>query len=215
MIKLFLSAVLLVLSSSGMLLAQDQDYDMSENLKFRQRGYGLGAHIGGLGLGIDFQYYRYVHEDWEWTVAARFASVSHYLENKVDGIYKDQGGSAFIFDKMNYCYSGALLYGWQRNFIHLDAHNRLNIKLGLLLGPCIAVLKPYYVDVAVPVSPPTIPPKAEIVSLPYNETIIFSDIYGQGDFGNGMENLSGVPGMVFRTQATFNLGDSRVKIRGI
>lgn len=210
-----------LLCLQGMLLSHAtnlfaQSAEDAENLMLPKHGTCIGGHIASSGLGIDIQHYRYQNEDWEWGIGLRIASLTHPKESRVDGIYKDQGGSSFIYDKMNYCYTASLLYGWQKNLTKLDLYNRLHIKAGLFFGPSIAILKPYFLDIAVPVSPPTTPPRAEIQSMAYDpQKITYNDIYGQSDFSNGTDLLSGVPGMTLRPQIAFHLGANRSAIRAI
>ena len=110
---------------------------------------------------------------------------------KINSAYSDQGGRDYIYDKLNYCYVFAPTFGVSRKLISRSLFNRVGLRGTVSGGPLLALLKPYYVEVAVPFNGN----QAYVETEKYDHTKYnYSNIYGAADYFLGMNEISVVPG---------------------
>ena len=188
------------------LLAQEPDVVREPKVAVCMDVFG---HNYGLGLGLDF---------WKLsgkkaiTAHAQISSFKDRHETKINSVYDDQGGKSFIYDKKNYFYSVSAVVGMSKEVLARSQNNRVGIRVGGALGIALGMLKPYYVQVAIPTSGG----KGEIREMPYdNATLNFTDIYGEGDYFLGVSEMKFVPGLSARGSCMFDFSQNLDYIRGI
>lgn len=153
----------------------------------------LGLHAKaktyGLGLGLDF---------WKWksenalTFTLGIYSQKDKRETRIESVYSDQQGKDFIYDKKYYCYVLSSAIGYSKPLIKPSQRNRISLRLNLSVGPCLALLKPYYVEIAVP----TGGGNGTIAERPYDASLYnYYDVVGEADYFLGLSEMKMVPGV--------------------
>ena len=123
-------------------------------------------------------------------------SLKHNKEQRIESVYKDQGGKDFIFDKINYAYALRLGYGLKKNLIPPGNFKKVSLDIGSILAPTLGIITPYYIDVAVPISATQVIPKTEIYD-PNKHS--YWDIIGQTNFFRHIGPISYIPGIHFNS----------------
>ncbi|MBX3102549.1 MAG: hypothetical protein KF690_08580 [Bacteroidetes bacterium] len=201
----------LLLGSSGLLCAQPYR-EQTDNLAVREQGLAFGAHMHTQGLGIDGYYFRQLFDRFQGALHVSAASLRDQREVRISSLYASQGGKDFIYDKKNHVYTLNATLSLQRTLVPLNHYNKLNVIAGLGAGPAIALLKPYYVEVAVPINAT----QARVELYPYDASRFgYADIVGRADFFQGMNELRTVMGFRARAFAHINLAGSTLYLRSI
>ena len=171
--------------------------------------FGLIAHSFGFGFDVRYQVIR---STWSYDLGVSMTSYKHPQEAKVNSAYASTGGKDYVYDKLNYCYVLAPSVGLSRNLINRDIFNRVGIRGGFSAGPLLALLKPYYLQVAVPVSGS----QAVLETDKYDPTKYnYSNIYGVADYFLGMNEFKMMPGARVKATTMVDLASSTAFIRGI
>jgi hypothetical protein len=189
---------------------------LSARLMERQHTYAFGAHLHEQGLGLDFMYFNKGAKKTETVWALSLASLKDRRENRMQTIYQSQGGKSFIYDKINYAYLLSALYGKNRIFVMLDKFNRLQLRTGFYLGPTIAILKPYFIEIAEPIGGPQ--NLARIYVGTYNHKdpkTSYNNIVGQADFFSNFGGMSVVPGLSARANLIVNFTSTNSLFKGL
>ncbi|MCS6906057.1 MAG: hypothetical protein RML72_06845 [Bacteroidia bacterium] len=207
--------ILLSVSSSGTrLVAQVQTVFSFDPYAFRKHALAVGASLNTQGMGIDVLQIRRLEKNNEVFILYQLASLVDSREQAIrnDNLY--ESAKYFVFDKKNYCYTLGGVIGLQRIINPLDNFSRFSIRVGVGMGPVIALLKPYYVDYFLP--SPTNPNFGTAVPRQYDHTQMnFTDIIGASDFFKGFEKLSFSLGLRFRPNIILNFANSNLYIRAI
>ncbi|MEN3041373.1 MAG: hypothetical protein ABDH66_07550 [Bacteroidia bacterium] len=133
-------------------------------------------------------------------------------EGRTSSVYKDQGGKDFIFGKLYYAYLFQLLWGYQYIVAPRTLVSPIQVSLQGGIGPSFALLKPYYLEIAVPISST----QAIIQVDTYDPArYTYNDIVGEADFYLGFDKLRVVPGMVGQIGAAIDAGKDNTLIRTI
>jgi len=189
----------------------------TDDFVLKDRSLSIGFHIHAYGLGFDVQYTR-LHKKLpkvEHIYAIMLESFKDKREIRIPSIYQSQGGKNFIFDKKNYCYVLATTYGRQWNIVPRTPYTRLSFSIGASAGPAFALVKPYNVDIAVPI-PGTNPPKVVAQTFQYDHTrFSFNDIIGEADYFSGMDQLRVIPGLRARIHTSLNISGTNLLVRAI
>jgi hypothetical protein len=182
-----------------------------ERLKPATGGLAFGLIAHSFGFGFDVQY-QALRGDWNYFIGLSLTSYKNPKELKIHSAYKDQGGKDYIYDKLNYCYVLAPQFGISRKLIARNLFNRIGLRGSLSAGPLIALLKPYYLEVAVPFSGN----QAYVEVHKYDYTQYnYSNIYGVADYFLGMNELSVVPGARLKAATQVELSAGSAYIRNI
>lgn len=195
-------ALILTLLMPLLLQAQDAKPPASAGLTF-----GLFAH--SFGFGLDTRYL-ILRGDWDYHIGLSFSSYKHPKESKIESAYADQGGKDYVYDKLNYGYMIAPTFSFSRKIIPLGAANRIGLNLSFGGGPLLCVLKPYYLEIAVPFSGN----QALVEVHKYDPTQYnYTNIYGGADYFLGMNELSFVPGARLKvaSMVDFSSGTSYIR----
>ncbi|MEY3442996.1 MAG: hypothetical protein RLZZ519_1277 [Bacteroidota bacterium] len=196
--------ITLLLLVPVMMWAQPEVKPASAGLAF-----GMLAH--SFGFGVDVQYL-VLRGDWDYTIGLSLSSYKNPKELKIESAYKDQGGKDYVYDKLNYCYVLAPMFGVSRKLISRGIFNRIGLRGSLSAGPLLALMKPYYVDVAVPFNGN----QAFKETHKYDYTKYnYSNIYGVGDYFLGMNEISMIPGARLKAATMVDLSSGTAYIRGI
>lgn len=185
---------------------------LEEDLEPRTAGTAFGAHIHSYGIGFDFYHFKQLQGRWEGVLFLSTGNIKDPKESRTKSLYNDQGGRDFIYDKRNYAYYLAGTYGLQTELLKLNHYNKLSLRAGLGLGPVFGILKPYYLEVAVPVS--TTQAVVEIDQYDYRK-YNFIDIVGRADYFVGLNRTQFVPGLRIKGHALLSLAGSTLYIRGV
>jgi hypothetical protein len=194
--------ILLLLVLPFLLKAQERNTTPTAGLAF-----GMFAH--SYGFGIDARYLIPRGRN-EFYFGLSMASYKHPKELKITSAYADQGGKSYVYDKQNYCYVIAPMVGWSHRIISRNLFNRVGISTTLGAGPLLALLKPYYVEVAVPFNGNT----ATVEVHPYDPNQYnYGNIYGSADYFLGMNEITVLPGARAKvgTLIDFSAGSSFVR----
>ena len=171
-----------------------------------------GVYIRTSGWGVGAQYFKNLGGKWDLAMGLSAASYKHPKEQKIQSIYKDQKGKDFIYDKKNYMYCLSLTAGLSRILLPPSDHNRISIRATAALGPTLALLKPYYVEVAVPINPT----QAIVNEVPYDASqYSYFDIVGQGGYFLGMSEVKAVFGVGWKIGGIVDFSRSTSYIRGV
>ncbi|HEX2901090.1 MAG TPA: hypothetical protein VHS96_15330 [Bacteroidia bacterium] len=196
--------ITLLLMVPALTWAQEETKPASAGLAF-----GLFAH--SFGFGFDVQY-MVLRGDWDYSFGVSMSSYKNPKELKIKSAYSDQAGKDYVYDKLNYCYVIAPSFGLSRKLISRNIFNRVGLRGSISGGPLIALLKPYYVDIAIPFNGNQA--YVETERYDYNKHN-YSNIYGVGDYFLGMNELSVVPGARVKLATMVDLSSGTAYIRGI
>lgn len=153
-------------------------------------GIGPVAHLYGWGIG-------FLYQDWRGGDRGRFwkadlTSFRYRGEARIPSAYRDQGGKNYFLGRTAYVYWLQVGHGREWLLIPRSYQSRLQMSVGIGGGATIAVLKPYYIEVAVPVSPTQAYIQVDLYDPAKHS---YSDIVGEGDFWMGLDKLRFIPGL--------------------
>lgn len=182
-----------------------------EKPKVPTRAAAVGVFAHSYGFGFDVQS-RILGTRGDIVLGASIASLKHPLELKITSAYSGQGGKDYIYDKINYAYTIAPTGGFSKILMPKTGFNKISINATVSGGPLLTLLKPYYVDVAVPIggNQAKIEP-AKYDPLKYN----FTNIVGEADFFLGTSEIKVVPGMRGKIASLVDFSGSIDYIRGV
>ncbi len=170
---------------------------------------GVLGHSFGFGLDLRYMAFR---GDYDYIFGLSFSSYKNPKELKVASAYADQGGKNFIFDKLNYGYVLAPTFGISRKIIPRKDHNRIGVSVGLSGGPIFALLKPYYLQIAVPFGGN----QAVVEVEPYSPFAHnYTNIYGVADYFLGMDQIKVMPGARLKLASMVDFSAGSAYIRGV
>lgn len=171
--------------------------------------FGILAHSFGFGFDVQYQVIR---NDWDYNLSVSLASYKHPQEAKVNSAYANTGGKDYVYDKLNYGYVLAPTLGVSRSLIRRGIFNRVGLRGGFAAGPLLALLKPYYLQVAVPVSGS----QAVLETDKYDPALYnYSNIYGVADYFLGLDEIKAMPGARVKATTLVDLASSTAFIRGV
>lgn len=174
-------------------------------------GVVVGVFGHSFGFGLDLRYLAF-RGDWDYTFGLSFSSYKNPKELKVASAYADQGGKNFIFDKLNYGYVLAPTFGISRKIIPRQDHNRIGVSVGISGGPIFALLKPYYLQIAVPFGGNQAIVEVERYS-PFAHN--YTNIYGVADYFLGMNEITVMPGARLKLSSMVDFSAGSDYIRGV
>ncbi len=173
-------------------------------------GVGALIHSYGLGLGVTGRTWTSERQARFWQVD--LASYRLREETRIRSAYRDQGGKNYIYGKVNYVYLLEGVYGYQRLIAYRSTVSALQVSLQLGAGPALALLKPYYIEIAVPVSPTS----AVIKVDRYDPSLYtYTDIVGEADFYLGFDAIRVIPGAVVQAATELEFGRKATLFRAL
>jgi hypothetical protein len=183
-----------------------------EKRKEPSRGLALGVFAHTNGFGLDVQYHLYRTNRMDIITGVTFASMRHPRQLKIESAYADQGGKRYFFDKKNYGFVLAPTMGLSKVVIGQDAYSLVSVRTTLSGGPVLGLLKPYYLEVAIPFSGN----QAYVEVDKYDATKYnYSNIVGEADYLLGIGEMSVVPGLQAKFAAMLNFAGKNDLIRAI
>lgn len=193
----------LLLLFPACLFAQEQP-PKDDGPNERSLAFGVFAHTHGFGFEVQSMRLKQSGSDFIFSLS--LSSFKSLREQKVESAYVDQGGKDYVYDKMNYAYLLAPTFGFSKQVIPKTDFSRVSMRLSVLAGPTVAMLKPYYLEVVRPVSPTV----GEVEVKPYDPAKYnWTNIVGEADFFLGIDQLKIRPGL--RTRGALSLDFSRTK----
>jgi hypothetical protein len=103
------------------------------------------------------------------------------------------GQPRLCLQKVNYVYLLEGVYAYQRVVWYRSAVSAAQVSLSVGAGPALGLTKPYYIEIAVPISAT----QAFIKVDTYDpQRYPYLDIVGEADFYLGFDKLRATPGMV-------------------
>ncbi|MEM0998083.1 MAG: hypothetical protein AAGN35_13430 [Bacteroidota bacterium] len=155
----------------------------------RGLAFGLFAHTNGVGAEVQYHVYR---DGLDFVAGLSLASLRHPQQLKIESAYADQGGKRYFYDKKNYGFVLAPTFGISKVLIGRDDYSRINVRTTLSGGPVLGILKPYYLEVAIPFNGN----QAYVEVDKYDANLYnFTNIVGEADYLLGIGELSVVPGI--------------------
>lgn len=175
------------------------------------KGVAFGIFAHSYGFGFDIQG-RFLRENSDLTVGVSLGSLKHPKELTIESAYMDQGGKDYIFDKKNYAYVLAPSIGFSKPLIRKTGYNKISLSMNVAGGPILALLKPYFVEVAIPFSGNQATVEVDRYDADkYN----YTNIVGEADFFLGMNEIQVVPGLRGKLGTMVDFSSSREYIRGV
>jgi hypothetical protein len=174
-------------------------------------GLAFGGFVHSFGFGFDVRYI-VPRTDKDFFFSLSMSSYKNPKELKIKSAYSDQGGKNYVFDKQNFCYVIAPTVGISRRLIARNLFNRVGISATISAGPLLALLKPYYVEVAVPFNGN----QALVEAHPYDPLLYnYSNIYGSADYFLGMNAMKLTPGARAKLGTQVDLSAGTAYIRAV
>ncbi len=171
---------------------------------------GVILHSYGWGVGIAGRKWRDDRMAWAWQ--ADLTSYRLREESRSRSAYRDQGGRDFVFGKLYYVYLLEGVYAYQRVLLYRSAISAAQVSISVGAGPAFAFLKPYYIEIAVPVSATQAVIKVDTYD-PQQHTYL--DIVGEADFYLGFDKVRAVPGLVGQVALEVNFGRNPALFRAL
>ncbi|MCS7153411.1 MAG: hypothetical protein N2253_02090 [Bacteroidia bacterium] len=167
-------------------------------------------HSYGWGLGIYVPHWKAARSGTFWM--GDLTSYRSKYEGRIRSAYRDQGGKDYVFGKLYYAYLLEVLWGYEYIIAPRTLNSSLQVSLQAGVGPAVTFLKPYYIEIAVPISAN----QAVIQVDTYNPTRhSYYDIVGEADFYLGFDKLQGVPGVAGQVGAMIDVGKEASLIRSL
>jgi hypothetical protein len=155
---------------------------------------------GGLIGGLMVRYSRSKGDLYE-TFGFEMSNVKHPSESR----YVGAQGQTFIYGKTNYLYALRLQYGREKLLFKKATQQGVQISAGASVGPTFGLVNPYYIlettgdyDQFDPLRHPS--PES---------------IAGPGKLFQGLGETNLVPGLNFKTSASFEFGTYRSNVAGV
>jgi hypothetical protein len=195
----------------GLLLTWLPAHLCAQEAKPPTRGAAVGMFAHSFGFGFDVQA-RLLGTRGDVVIGASIASLKHPLELKIASAYSSQGGKDYIYDKKNYAYTIAPTIGFSKPIIPKSGYNKVSVNVTGSAGPLITLLKPYYVEVAVPIGGN----RADTRPFAYDPLLYnFTNIVGEADFFLGTREIKVSPGMRGKIASMVDFSGSPAYIRGV
>jgi hypothetical protein len=206
---------LLLLLSLPLVLVAQRPQPTDPEFTQKDNSFVLGAHLHSYGFGVDLQYRKRYTDRVDLLFSYNIAAYKNRGEGRTPSDYVSQGGRDYIFDKVNYCYINGFTVGAQYKLVGRSEFNRVQISAGGGIGPSIALLKPYLLDVFPKQSLPG--QFVELQVAPYAGPVIHprGDIFGQADFFSGFGNIKAQFGLKVRGDVTIDLSGNSFLVRAI
>jgi hypothetical protein len=182
-----------------------------ERNKAPERGlaFGIFAHTNGFGAELQYHMYR---DGLDFVTGISFSSMRHPQQLKIESAYADQGGKRYFYDKKNYGFVLNPSFGLSKVIIGRSDYSRINVRTTLSAGPALGLLKPYYLEVAVPFSGN----QAYVEVDKYDATKYnFTNIVGEADYLLGIGEMRIVPGATARFATMVDFAGKRDLIRAV
>lgn len=195
----------------GLLLIFPLFVQAQEQEKAPTSALATGIFGHSFGFGFDLRYIA-LRNSWDYTISLSLSSYKNPKELKIESAYADQGGKNYIYDKLNYGYVLAPTFGISKTVIPRSAHNRIGLHLGLSAGPAIALLKPYYLQIAVPFGGNQAVVEVEKYSPSQHN---YTNIYGVADYFLGMNEITALPGARIKLASMVDFSAGSAYIRGV
>jgi hypothetical protein len=205
---LIFGGVSMFLGSSNI---QAQGLDSNEPL----RTIGFGARIQTGGIGIEGYYNHRIDTKWSWFVSTALVSQKDRNEIRIESFWGEQGGSSYIFDKINYAYSLTSLYGREYTVSLLTAFSRLKLTTGLAIGPSLALLKPIYYEIIQPNPNGAAILRSSRYRFGPDPQSDYLTIYGEDNFMNGINSMSYIPGICLQSHVMLNLSGDFLNLKAV
>ncbi len=186
----------------------------AQSLTVEPLPHGLGVspflHTYGWGLGVYVPVWKTPRSGTFWM--GDLTSYRTKYEARTRSAYRDQGGRNFVFGKLYYAYPFQLVWGYQYMLAPRTTTTPLQVSLQLGGGPTFLLLKPYYLEIAVPISA-----TQAIIQVDTYDPAKYSyyDIVGEADFYLGFDKLRAVPGLVGQIGVMLDVGRSPTLIRSL
>lgn len=167
-------------------------------------------HTYGWGLSVYVPKWKGPRQGTFWV--GDITSYRTKYEARVRSAYRDQGGKNFVFGKLYYAYLWEILWGYQYLFAQRAVTTPLQMSLQVGIGPAFTLLKPYYIEVAQPISA-----TQAIIQVDTYDPNRYSyyDIVGEADFYLGFDKLRLVPGAVAQVGLMADVGRTPALIRSL
>ncbi|MCS7188359.1 MAG: hypothetical protein RMJ66_01395 [Bacteroidia bacterium] len=166
-------------------------------------------HTYGWGISVMGQSWKSARHGFFWIGA--LTSYRTKYEARTRSAYRDQGGKDYVFGKLYYAYLSDFILGYQYIIAPRTVTTPLQVSLQGGIGPTFVLLKPYYIEVAVPISST----QAVIQVDTYDPNRhSYYDIVGEADFYLGFDKIRGVPGLTVQGGILVDVGREPSIIRG-
>jgi hypothetical protein len=175
------------------------------------KGVALGVFAHSHGFGFEVQATK-IRDNSNLILGVSFASLKHPKELKIESAYVGQAGKDYIFDKKNYAYVLAPTLSISKPIIRKTGYNKISLSGSAGAGPILAFMKPYFIEVAIPVSGS----QAYRDVDKYDETKYnFTNIIGEADYFLGMKDITLQPGVRGKLAANIDFSAGKEYIRAI
>lgn len=165
---------------------------------------GAGLHSYGIQFTGDYLLHR---SNLSYVFHLGLANFKHPKQLRVASGLNDS--ETYIRDKSFYVYTMTPLFGLQKVLISRGEQGDVDIRVHVALGPSVALLKPYYVDVYDGLNDNV---KAERYDSRKHNTY---NIEGQSKFGYGLDELQTRIGIGFLLGTQLNWADRESRITGV
>lgn len=175
----------------------------------RGLAFGVLAHTAGFGADLQYSIYR---DGLDFTIGLSLSSFRHPRQLKIESAYMDQGGKDYFYDKKNYAYVLAPTFGISKTVIGNEGYSKISVRTTLSGGPTLAILKPYYLQVAIPFNGS----QAYVEVDKYDASIYnYTNIVGEADYLLGIGELSVNPGLQAKFSTMLDFSGKKTLIRGV
>lgn len=112
-------------------------------------GFTMGAAVSTHGGGAQLNYLRGKGAR-QWMFSLDTYLLEDDRETRIESAFGENGGR-YSFGKLNYAFLVTPTVGFQQNLFPAKDYNLLNFRVGAQVGPTLAMLTPYYVEIFTPV----------------------------------------------------------------
>ncbi len=189
--------ILLVLISSGSLLAQGEIDEQMRVMLRDESSYAIFLNSNGFGANYRRGYWRDAKN--QFIIDGDFSYVKHPKEYKTSISY-NYNTHRYVFGKENLFWEIKGNAGWQKELYRKIDRTGISVRLFYAGGLSLGFLKPVYYKVL------TISPVGELLDeeyLKFSPSLHKSNIGGRGPFFMGFNELKVVPGLTGKAGFSF------------
>ncbi len=196
--------VLAILPWSFVSAQGDIDEQAKSLIRHEQSGY-IMFNTNGWGLGANYGKMKSIYKKTLYSF--EFSEINHPKELKLNNpIYPE--GRRYVFGKLNEFYAFRLGYGALKTLYFKKDKGGIEVRYLYHTGLSLGVLKPVYFEI--------INSQQQLQTERFNSSMHnYLDIYGRASYFKGMDELSVVPGVYFKTGASFEFGKKDLIINAL
>ena len=185
--------------------------DIPDNIPkiFYRNEKTLGVQINTNGWGIGYRYGDRINYFEKRLYEVDLSIIKHSKEIKSSSTFISS--KSFVFGKLNYVFDLRVGYGKQNEIFSKRDPGSVAVRYFYSVGPSVAILKPYYYEVAYPHGSDSV----GISIQRFNSIHTSGEVSGKASFFEGIDEISLIPGAYFKVGFNFEFSQAETLIHSL